>query len=134
MDDYDRGSHSKYSLKLHITLVTKYRRGLLADIKVDRYLKEMIYECLSSLEISTEAIESDIDHIHLLIQYRPHISVSTIIRNLKSYRNYHLWKKYPDVMRRYYWKRKNLWSDGYFACSIGQVSADTIRTYIENQG
>ena len=26
------------------------------------------------------------------------------------------------------------WSDGYFACSIGEVNSDTIREYIENQG
>jgi putative transposase len=32
------------------------------------------------------------------------------------------------------WKRQILWSDGYFACSIGQVSQKTIEHYIQNQG
>ena len=33
-----------------------------------------------------------------------------------------------------YWKEHTLWSDGYFAASIGQVSQATIEHYIENQG
>ena len=33
-----------------------------------------------------------------------------------------------------YWKKKIFWSDGYFVCSIGEVSSATIQKYIENQG
>ncbi|MBG9993907.1 transposase [Pseudoalteromonas sp. NZS127_1] len=29
---------------------------------------------------------------------------------------------------------KTFWSDGYFACSVGNASADTIRKYIQDQG
>ena len=31
-------------------------------------------------------------------------------------------------------RKKIFWSDGYFACSIGEVSSTTIQKYIENQG
>jgi len=31
-------------------------------------------------------------------------------------------------------KKKTFWSDGYFACSIGNVSKETIGKYIQSQG
>ena len=43
--------------------------------------------------------------------------------------------KYTDFSRQFdYWKKKIFWSDGYFACSIGEVSSSTIQKYIESQG
>ena len=36
--------------------------------------------------------------------------------------------------RKGYWKKKIFWSNGYFACSIGEVSSTTIQRYIESQG
>lgn len=33
-----------------------------------------------------------------------------------------------------YWKKKIFWSDGYFVCSIGEVSSATIQKHIESQG
>ncbi|WP_419013555.1 transposase, partial [Gallintestinimicrobium sp.] len=45
-----------------------------------------------------------------------------------------LWHKYGSFLSKQYWKKKIFWSDGYFACSIGEVSSTTIQKYIENQG
>ena len=32
------------------------------------------------------------------------------------------------------WKEHTFWTDGYFACSVGNVSEEMLRKYIENQG
>ena len=37
------------------------------------------------------------------------------------------------MLKQHYWKERTLWSDGYFAASIGQVSQETIERYIKNQ-
>ena len=42
-------------------------------------------------------------------------------------------EKYSSVLSKQYWKEKIFWSDGYFACSIGEVSSATIQKYIESQ-
>ena len=47
---------------------------------------------------------------------------------------HYLWQKYNAVLSKRYWKKKIFWSDGYFACSIGEVSSVTIQKYIESQG
>lgn len=67
-------------------------------------------------------MESNIDHIHLMIQYLPEISITQIIHKIKQITTYRIWKE------------KTFWSDGYFACSIGEANPETIKAYIENQG
>ena len=43
-------------------------------------------------------------------------------------------REHKKMLLHHYWKEKTLWSDGYFAASIGQVSQETIERYIEHQG
>lgn len=45
-----------------------------------------------------------------------------------------MWKIHGDYLSKQYWKHHILWSDGYFVCSIGQVSQEIIEKYIQNQG
>jgi putative transposase len=45
-----------------------------------------------------------------------------------------MWRKQHKQLSGHYWKEHTLWSDGYFAASIGEVSAETIKRYIESQG
>ena len=50
------------------------------------------------------------------------------------YTTFHIWKKYPNYLSKCFWKEKTFWTDGYFICSVGNVSEETLRKYIENQG
>ncbi len=79
-------------------------------------------------------METDKDHIHILLGYSPKTCVSDIVRQLKQYSTYQMWKYHRDYLSKHYWNSKVLWSDGYFACSIGQVSQTIIEKYIQNQG
>ena len=79
-------------------------------------------------------METDKDHIHLLIGYDATDRVCDIVKLLKQEITYYLWQKYPDYLSRQYWKRKVFWSYGYFVCSIGEVSSSIIQKYIESQG
>ena len=45
-----------------------------------------------------------------------------------------VWKKYGDLLRHNFYKEHTFWTDGYFVSSIGNVSQETIKKYIENQG
>ena len=79
-------------------------------------------------------MKTDEDHVHILLEYSPQVSVSKIVKQLKQYSTYQMWKHHEKFLSQKYWKRKILWSDGYFACSIGQVSQEIIEKYIQNQG
>ena len=80
------------------------------------------------------AIETDKDHIHFLLSYDTSDRVCDIVKIVKQETTYHLWQKYSSVLSRQYCKEKISWSDGYSACSIGEISSATIQKYIESQG
>lgn len=79
-------------------------------------------------------METDKDHIHILLQYNPTDSIKNIVSLLKQKSTYMAWKEYNNMLKKHYWKEHTLWSDGYFAVSIGMVSQTIIEQYIENQG
>jgi putative transposase len=79
-------------------------------------------------------MKTDADHIHLIIKSEQNISVSQIVRRLKQISTHRIWKKKYLYLKRHFWKKKVFWSNGYFVCSIGNVSMKTVEKYIENQG
>lgn len=79
-------------------------------------------------------MESDLDHIHILIRYSPKISISSIVNRLKSISTNRIWKQYESYLAKEFWKEKTFWTDGYFVSSIGTISQETLNLYIENKG
>ena len=122
---YNRHNRRKYSLKVHIVLVTKYRKQLLKDSIADD-----VNDIANTYGNEIIAIETDKDHIHFLLSYDTTDKVCDIVKIVKQETTYYLWHKYGSFLSKQYWKKKIFWSDGYFACSIGEVSSTTIQKYI----
>ena len=130
---YYRHNRRKYSLKVHIVLVTKYRKQLLQGSIADD-VKQKILDIANTRGYEIIAMETDKDHIYFLLSYDATDRVCDIVKIVKQETTYYLWQKYNSVLSKQYWKKKIFWSDGYFACSIGEVSSATIQKYIESQG
>ena len=98
----------------------------------------------SAVKESSERVRSAIKNLHyewpasrITINLAPadvRKTVSKIVNLMKSYTTYHIWKRYPDYLRKHFWKEHTFWTDGYFICSVGNVSEEMLRKYIENQG
>lgn len=130
---YNRHNRRKYSLKVHIVLVTKYRKKLLKGSIADD-VKQKIFDIANIRGYEIIAMEADKDHMHFLISYDTTDRVCDIVKIVKQETTYYLWQKYGSFLSKQYWKKRIFWSDGYFACSIGEVSSATIQKYIESQG
>lgn len=132
---YISTNRSKHNLKAHLILVCKYRKRLLQSTLKD-FIKAVIDEIAEQNHFIIIAMESDIDHIHLMIQYAPKISISSIIRTIKQITTYRAWRddRFTSYLRSNFWKENTFWSDGFFACSIGEANPETIKAYVENQG
>ena len=115
MGTWKSKNRHKYLLQYHIIFVCKYRKKLLVSQQVSD-------------------VETDKDHIHYMIETEPTMSVSKIVNLMKSYTTYHIWERYPNYLRKHFWKEHTFWTDGYFACSVGNVSEEMLKRYIENQG
>ena len=128
---YKTFNHAKTRILYHIIFSTKYRRNCLNKIEnpLYKYLK------LSEENFKIKEMKVDRNHIHFMVQSKPSVSVSAIIKRLKQYSTYYVWKNYRDYMKSYYWGNQHyLWTRGYFVCTIGEAGEETIKKYIENQG
>ena len=130
--EYRCDNHSKFLLMYHIIFVCKYRRNVLIGYEND--LKQILNHIASRSDFKILEAECDKNHIHLLVESCPKISVLSIVRRLKQESTINMWKKYSIHLKSYYWKENTLWSDGYFCCTIGNVSKVTIAKYIQEQG
>ena len=102
---YNRHNRQKYSLKVHIVLVTKYRKQLLKDSIADD-VKQKIFDIVNTRGYEIIVIETDKDHIHFLLSYDTADRVCDTAKIVKQEPTYHLWQKYSSVLSRQYWKGK----------------------------
>jgi putative transposase len=126
-------NHKKYFLKIHLILVCKYRKKLLIG-QIEAEIKKYMVEICSQSSFRIDIVETDKDHIHLLLDITPNHSISSIVNRLKSISTNRIWKRYKTFLQKHFWKEKTFWSDGYFVSSIGDANPETVRKYIENQG
>ena len=108
--------------------------NILVSQQVSDDIKQFSYEICQKHKVIIKYMETDKDHIHYMIETEPTMSVSKIVNLMKSYTTYHIWKRYPNYLRKHFWKEHTFWTDGYFACSVGNVSEEMLKKYIENQG
>jgi len=77
------------------------------------------------------ACSGEDDHVHLLVEYPPKLSVTALVNALKGTSSRLLRKERPDLASRY-WKGV-LWTPSYFAASAGGAPLTVLRRYIEQQ-
>ena len=86
---YAHTNRRKFSLKAHIVLGTKYRKQLLRDA-IANDVKAKIYDIFNSKGYGIIAMETDKDHIHLLISYDITDRICDIVKLIKQETTYHL--------------------------------------------
>jgi len=117
-------------LLYHFIFVVKYRKQI-----VDRYpIKDIFRQVEEGQNFKILKMETDKDHIHMLVETEPKISPLQIVKRLKQLSTVWLWKGYKEDLKKEFWKERTFWSDGYFVCSVGKASERTIRRYIDAQG
>ncbi|MBD2701644.1 IS200/IS605 family transposase [Spirosoma sp. BT702] len=128
--DYRTGSHSRYELKIHLVWITKYRKRILkGDVSIR--LRELIREICKANEVVIVKGHISSDHVHLLLSYPPTISVSKLVQYLKGKRSRKLLSEY-DSLSKAFWGQ-HLWARGYFAASVGTVTDEVVKEYIDKQ-
>ena len=88
----------------------------------------------STADFTIEEMELDTGHLHLMVMSKPNISPTQIVRKLKQESTIGIWRIFLNELKNHYWNERTFWTDGYFVSSIGEVSAETLKNYIQNQG
>jgi putative transposase len=119
-------THSE--LKYHIVWCTKYRRKVLSD-KMQEELKELIKQVCDKNGFKIEALETMPDHIHIFIEASVKDSVHRIVSQIKGYTSFKLREMFPELKSRL----PCMWTRSYYAGTVGHVSEETVKKYINNQ-
>lgn len=133
MGEWKSKGHSKYLLQYHVIFVCKYRKKLLTP-RISEDVKKLSLEVCEKRGISIPYMETDKDHIHYMIETAPNINLANFIKAIKGYTTYHIWQKHGAYLRNCFCRERTFWTDGYFLCSVGNVSKKILKEYIENQG
>lgn len=132
-NNYISTNRSKHYLKCHLIFVCKYRKPLLVE-QLNEDMKAILQSITDKSDFEIEVMETDKDHVHFLIRYIPRLSITMIVRKLKQESTIAIWQKHKMILSKNFWKEHTFWSDGYFVCSIGEASPETVRQYILSQG
>lgn len=130
MQELRHGRHSVSALNVHLVFVTRYRRGVL-DAAALAWLQSHFAKVCERMEAKLLAGDGEDDHVHLLVEYPPKLSVSVLVNTLKGTSSRLLRRARPDLARRY-WKGV-LWSPSYFAASAEGAPLSVLKAYVENQ-
>ena len=119
---------SIYNLGYHIIWCPKYRKDILVD-KVEARLKNIIIEKAEELKCKICCMEIMPNHVHLFIKTPPTISVHFLVQQIKGKSAHILREEFPHLKK----KMPSMWTRSYYAESVGHISEETIKRYIEEQ-
>lgn len=119
-----------YNAKYHIVWSVKYRKAVLIG-EIDDALNQLLNQIAADKSFTIHAMEIMPDHVHVFVSAHPKISPSYIVKMLKGISGRLLMLKYPKLKQQL-WKG-NLWNSSYYLETVGSVSKDAIRKYIEKQ-
>ncbi|MGI4776142.1 MAG: IS200/IS605 family transposase [Janthinobacterium lividum] len=125
---YKTNNNICYSCKYHVVWCPKYRKKILIG-KVEERLKAIVYEICKETRADLIEIECDEDHIHILVDIDPQYGIHRLIKLIKGRSAFLLRKEFPFL-------RKILpcmWTNSYFVSTVGVVSLEVVKQYIENQ-
>ena len=117
-----------YDCKYHIVFCPKYRRPVIVD-EVEIRLKELFLEKANELNAQIIEMETMPDHVHLLIACDPQFGIHRVIKQIKGYSASVIRKEFPFLKSR----MPNMWTNSYFCSTVGSVSLEVVKQYIENQ-
>jgi len=118
-------------LHAHLVFVSKYRRHVMTKRVFDTIRKTM-RQTANAIDVEIQAIESDGDHIHLMIAYAPNAALSEIVRRLKGASSRMVRKmRFPEILEKLWGAA--FWSPSYFVVSCGGAPLEVVKSYVESQ-
>lgn len=130
MSKVNRGRGYVYAIQYHLVWCVKYRQRILTG-EVDLKLTEILNQIAKDNHFTIGEVESDSDHIHLLIECTPQHSIPNMVKALKGVSARLLFKEFPELKDKLW--GGHLWNPSYFVATVSEHTEEQIRHYIKQQ-
>ena len=125
-------SHCTYRIRYHMVFVMKFRKKLLT-LEIFDFIKKLCKDIELRYYFHFDALGSDGNHLHLVVEGAPRYAPSQIMQICKSILAKQVFKQYPEL-REELWGGE-FWSDGGHIDTIGDGKGlEAIKKYVINQG
>jgi putative transposase len=126
---YHSGGDFIYSCQYHVIFCPKYRRKVLVE-PIAKRLKELVLSKQEEYGYIVEEIEVMLDHVHMILDVNPKFGgIYRIVSKIKGYISHELRNEFPELKT----KLPTLWTNSRFISSVGSVTLEVVKAYIENQ-
>jgi putative transposase len=120
-----RERHSVTDLKIHLVCVTKYRKPVFT-VESLALIEKSFKEVAEKMNFLVQEFNGEVDHVHVLIEYPPKLSISQIVNALKGVSS----RRYGQEGFKKPSGKEALWSPSYFASSVGGAPLEVLKKYI----
>ena len=129
MNDNKSLAHTKWNCKYHIVFAPKYRRmEIYGKLKVD--IGRILRKLCEQRGVEILEAEACPDHIHMLVEIPPNLSVAQFVGYLKGKSALMIFDRHANL--KYKYGNRHFWCRGYFVDTVGK-NKKAIEEYIRNQ-
>lgn len=133
MGRYRTAAHSRYTIFYHLVFLPRFRQKVLTNLEIDKELKATIKKMAPFHDWVIREMETDKNHIHVLLSAPPRHSPSEIVKLIKTWTQKRLFEKYPKRVKQYLWGGR-FWAQGFYVSTVSdRTTKQEIRKYIRNQ-
>lgn len=118
-------------MNYQLVFVTKYRKQMFTTPELKNKLKKILQSIADYKGVTIQSMDVMSDHVQLLITFPPKFAASDVVKSFKGSSAREWFKAFPND-REKLWKG-HLWSNTFFMSTIGTISEDVVKQYIENQ-
>ena len=113
------------NINYHMVWSVKYRRKIL-NPEIEEYLQKLVQQIAEDKGFIVHLFEcGEGDHVHCFVSAPPKLSITAIVKYLKGITGSKLFEHFPEI-------RNQLWNHSYYVETIGSVSEENIRCYMEH--
>lgn len=125
-----RNRNSVYQIGYHLVWCVKYRKQILTG-QIAEDMRELLQKISNDNNFTIEELEVMPDHVHLFVTATPNHLIADMVKALKGVSARFLFKKHPDLKNQLW--GGHLWNPSYYVGTIGHISEETVKKYIESQ-
>jgi len=125
-----KGRGYVYGIQYHIVWCTKYRKNIIHG-NLEKRLKDILLNQANNHQFEIIEMETDIDHIHMLIECSPQHYIPNLLKALKGNTARFLFKEFPNLKKSLW--GGHLWNPSYFICTVSVQTEEQIKKYIQEQ-